>query len=392
MNLSRTETRLERRPELDALRGFFLVWMTLTHLPTHCSDLVNSPIGFVSSAEGFVFVSAFLVGRLYIHDAMRDEAGVRRKLWRRSFKIYGYHLAMLALAFTGVAAYAVQTHIAAVYNLLDFYIAHPVTAIIGSALLIYCPPLLDILPMYIVFIFLTPLVVSAAMRIGWRNVLLASGSVWLLAQFGVREFVNYCMMRFTPLHIPLKETGAFNLFAWQALWIVGLWLGARSATRTSAPSRVPGWLGALCCAACAFFIAVRWNWLGPHLTQTALSFQIDKWHIGPLRVVNLVTFSTIVYWLRRFLTPCVSIEPFITLGKASLHVFCTQVGLVVVGLSFMSRQAGQDVGAPPEQLHGPAAAALVAGSFAILILVARRQARKRQAERTRHAVEAVHFG
>src|SRR5579871_5467554 len=30
--------KLERRPELDALRGLFLVWMTLTHLPTRYSD------------------------------------------------------------------------------------------------------------------------------------------------------------------------------------------------------------------------------------------------------------------------------------------------------------------------------------------------------------------
>jgi len=45
----------QRRPELDALRGLFLVWMTLTHLPTRFSDFVNQPIGFVSSAEGFVF-------------------------------------------------------------------------------------------------------------------------------------------------------------------------------------------------------------------------------------------------------------------------------------------------------------------------------------------------
>ncbi len=44
-----------RRPELDALRGFFLVWMTLNHLPTRLSDYFNQPFGFVSSAEGFVF-------------------------------------------------------------------------------------------------------------------------------------------------------------------------------------------------------------------------------------------------------------------------------------------------------------------------------------------------
>ena len=57
--------KLERRPELDALRGLFLVWMTLTHLPTRFSDFVNQPLGFISSAEGFVFISALLVGGIF---------------------------------------------------------------------------------------------------------------------------------------------------------------------------------------------------------------------------------------------------------------------------------------------------------------------------------------
>ena len=61
--------KIQRRPELDALRGLFLVWMTLTHLPTRLSELVNQPFGFVSSAEGFVFLSAMLVATLYIHRA-----------------------------------------------------------------------------------------------------------------------------------------------------------------------------------------------------------------------------------------------------------------------------------------------------------------------------------
>src|SRR6185437_16109236 len=147
--------RLDRRPELDALRGVFLVWMTLTHLPTHFSDWVNSPIGFVSSAEGFVFVSAFLVGRLYIRELLEDAMGVHVKLWKRSLKIYGYHVLMLALTFTVAAAYAVHYHKAAIFNLLNFYLDHPVVAIVGSALLLYCPPLLDILPMYIIFLCLT---------------------------------------------------------------------------------------------------------------------------------------------------------------------------------------------------------------------------------------------
>src|ERR1700674_2679691 len=88
--------KLERRPELDALRGLFLVWMTLTHLPTRFADFVNQPLGFVSSAEGFVFISALLVGRLYIRDLVQNPANVRARLWKRSLKVYGYHLLMLA--------------------------------------------------------------------------------------------------------------------------------------------------------------------------------------------------------------------------------------------------------------------------------------------------------
>ena len=93
-------TRTERRPELDALRGLFLVWMTLTHLPTHFSDFMNNPFGFVSSAEGFVIISALLVGRLSIRETLQNATGVRIRLWKRTLQIYGYHLLMLALAFT----------------------------------------------------------------------------------------------------------------------------------------------------------------------------------------------------------------------------------------------------------------------------------------------------
>ena len=39
------------------------------------------------------------------------------RLWKRSLKIYGYHLLMLALAFTVVAGFAVHTHKVALTNL-----------------------------------------------------------------------------------------------------------------------------------------------------------------------------------------------------------------------------------------------------------------------------------
>ncbi len=365
----------QRRPELDALRGLFLVWMTLTHLPTRFSDFVNQPIGFVSSAEGFVFLSALLVSRVYMRQALEDETALRNKLWRRSMRIYAYHLLMLALAFTVAAAYAVTTHRAALYNLLDFYIAHPFVAIVGSVLLLYCPPLLDILPMYVVFLFFTPLVLSSAARRGWGRILAVSGVFWLFAQFGLRDIVHNIIVHVTHLPIPLQETGAFNLFAWQAIWITGLWLGAKSAEDDVPLRRIPGYVVAASALVCLFFIGVRHEWLGPHLTQQALGMKLDKWQIGPLRVVNLVTFTIVFYWMRKYVLRFVAVEPLLTLGKASLHVFCAHVFFVFVGLALLYNQV--------PQLHGWVAITLLAVTFAGLVLVAVREVRKQRADRAK---------
>ncbi len=365
----------QRRPELDALRGLFLVWMTLTHLPTRFSDFVNQPIGFVSSAEGFVFLSALLVSRVYMRQAQEDGSALRNKLWRRSLRIYAYHLLMLALAFTVAAAYAVTTHRAAIYNLLDFYIAHPFVAIIGSILLLYCPPLLDILPMYVIFLFFTPIVLSSAVRRGWSRILAVSGVFWLFAQFGLRDIVHKIIVHITHLPIPQQETGAFNLFAWQAVWIVGLWLGAKSAEGDVPLKRIPGYVVAICAVVCLFFIGVRHDWLGIHLTQQALGMKLDKWQIGPLRVINLVTFTIVFYWMRKYVLRIIAVEPFLTLGRASLHVFCAHVFFVFVGLALLYNEV-------PE-LHGWVAMTLLAVTFSGLIMVAVREVRKQRLERAK---------
>jgi hypothetical protein len=368
------DAKTRRMPELDALRGLFLVWMTFTHMPTRFSDLVNQPFGFVSSAEGFVFLSALLVSRVYLRDAREDETGLRMKLWRRTLKIYGYHLLMLTFAFTAAAAFAARTHRPALHNLLNFYLVHPVVALIGSVLLIYCPPLLDILPMYVIFLFLTPVALSMSVRYGWRWILTGSGFLWVAAQFGLREFLHGLVVHATHLPIPLQETGAFNLFAWQGVWILGLWLGARSVEGEMPLAQVPGYVVALCGAVCTFFFEVRHGWLGPHLTQESLGIQLDKWQIGPMRLINLTACLIVCYWLRRYVVRLVAHEPFLTLGKASLQVFCAHVFFVFAGLALL-------YGDIP-QLHGFRAYGMLALTFTGLFLVAMREVRLRRAERT----------
>jgi hypothetical protein len=248
-----------------------------------------------------------------------------------------------------------------------------VVGVVGGVLLIYCPPLLDILPMYVLFLAITPMVLTTAIRWGWGWVLVASGALWIAAQFGLREAAHSVLVRVTHLPIPIQETGAFNLFAWQGVWIAGLWLGARSVQGRIPLKRIPRYAVAACGLVCVFFFFVRHAWLGPHLTQQTLGIQLDKWNIGPMRVINLAAFVVVCYWMRRRLLRLVSVEPFLTLGKASLQVFCAHVFFVFGGLALLYEDA--------PQLHGARAYGILLLTFAGLMLVAMREARLRREAR-----------
>jgi len=83
--------RSQRQPELDALRGLMLMLMTLAHPPTQFQVVTNQQLGFVSEAEGFVFLSAFLTGRIF--GGVANESGfptVIKRLWTRALRLYGY--------------------------------------------------------------------------------------------------------------------------------------------------------------------------------------------------------------------------------------------------------------------------------------------------------------
>ena len=100
---------------------------------------------------------------------------------------------------------------------------------------------------------------------------------------------------------------------------------------------------------------------------------LDKWQIGPLRLLNLFAFSCLIYWSRRALTRLVLVEPFLTLGKASLEVFCAHVFFVFVGLALLYGEV--------TELHGPYAILLLAITFTALMLIALREVRRKRMAR-----------
>jgi len=333
--------------ELDILRGFLLLWMTLTHLPTAVSIVSNQTFGFVSGAEGFIFLSAFMVAQLeYRIERKSGPSATLRDLSRRTVRIYIYHCILLAIAFTLVAEFGVSFHRLALENLLSFYLQRPTQAILAAAVLEYRPSLFDILPIYIIFMALTPLIRKVARRWGWDPVLVVSFCIWAAAQFGLRAWL-YRHVNLFGLSVPENSTGAFDLYAWQLLWLTGLALGSIYADTVAGvvqPKQkvphieIPRGLLRLSVAIAIVFFVLRYSpadrWIDPNV----YGWLIDKWHLGPVRVINFSALSLLLVRFGAKIARLPVLMPLALLGQASIEVFCVHV-LCCVGGNALSKDA-----------------------------------------------------
>ena len=357
-----------RIEELDALRGLMLVWITCTHLPTILSTYVNQPLGFFAATEGFIFLSALFTGRIYFRIAERDGYGVMwRKLWMRTGKLYFYQLLLLAFAFVIEAPIAARGNRPAVHNLLDFYFSTGHTrAFIDAALMVYRPPLLDILPIYIILLALTPFAIVLGERFGWKYALTGGFTLWLLAQFGLRSFVYHLQSRIFGMRIPLNEMGAFDLWAWQLWWLVGLWLGVRWAKdnlpldwvkRVTIPAAIVAF----------FFLGLRYAQLNGILSFGRFGLLLDKWDFGFGRMIDFTAVAVLAIRFRSLLRPF-AIRPLVMLGQASLPVFCVHLLCVFCALTIMKNDP---------MLGGWKAIVVILASLSALLLTAKIAANRR---------------
>ena len=326
---------MRRLYELDALRGLMLVWITFTHLPTVLSAYFNPPFGFVSASEGFIFLSALFTGHIYFREAERNGYGaMQRKLSMRTLRLYLYHALLLSFAFFVAVPIAASGTRPGLHNLLDFYFdAGSRRAAVDGALLVYRPPLLDILPMYIIFLALTPLALSASRRFGWKFTLSGGFTFWLLAQFGLRRASWQLMNHYFGLRIPLNEMGSFDLWAWQFLWLVGVWVGVCWAkdqlplTRFAKRLTVPALLVVVA------LLAMRYA-IGRGFELGSYEIDFDKWHLGVVRLINFTAVGVLLIRAHSYLKP-LSIRPLVLLGQSSLQVFCTHLLFCFAGLTLL---------------------------------------------------------
>ena len=214
---------------LDIFRGIANWSIFINHFPGNIVALFTfRNIGFSDDADLFVFISGYTAAFVYAR-LMLDRGFVAgtAKLFRRAWQIYATYVFLLAFYLAAVGAGALNYNIppltgawGADYNIAIFTVK-PVETLWAALTLQYKPVNMDILPMYVVFMILFPLVLWSMLRKP-NLTMLGSAAVYLAArQWG--------------WNLPSYRVGTwyFNPFAWQLLFIFGSWCAMGGAQRFS---------------------------------------------------------------------------------------------------------------------------------------------------------------
>jgi hypothetical protein len=287
---------------------------------------------------------------------------VRRRLWRRTAQIYAAHIATLLFLLWVLLPIAVSRGAHPITDLASFYLKAPDQALTGGLLLVYNPPLLDILPMYVLFMAASPLLLALAARRGWRPVVIGSVGLWLLSQLDAGRAIYDTAAAAFALPVPYSQTGSFAFLAWQAMWVGGLWAGTRSVDGNPLPQ-----MRSKAAIAVAALIAVTffgWRHFAGQVpvAAPAIVHALDKWHLGVLRLVDFAALLVLVVAARRLIAQWATHSVLATLGKVSLTVFCAHVTICLAALASVADPT-------PAQLHWRDSA-LLAATLATLYVIA----------------------
>jgi len=314
-----------RDVRLDAIRGLLLILMAGVHVPTPVSHFLQEPFGFMSEAEGFIFLSAclagFTFGRTYLQ---ADWSAMARRVWNRAGKIYVIHLFILVPVV--LIAWVSAARVTPLANHFHDFLVHPWGGLALIPLLLHQPPLFDILPLYVIFLAATPWLLAIARRRGWGIVLVFSALGWLAAQFNLGTHLTGDPSRLLPL-----RCGAFNFLAWQLVWMSGLAFGETALHRPLLTRQSRFRVAAVSATiVLAGFVARH----GIFSVNPDCYLWMDKWTLGPLRLLNFAAWvGLLLAWNPR--APAGPLAPLALLGRHSLAVFSFHLPLVIVATTLI---------------------------------------------------------
>jgi hypothetical protein len=309
----------------DTLRGLFLVCMTINHLPTEMRSFTDQSLGIFSAAEGFVFLSGLIAGWVYTRKYRSLGAeGLFSASTNRAKSIYRWHIGSFLAAFVCVRAGEIILGYCSP-AVPKLFFEHPLESLGLGISLLYQPGLLDLLPMYCAFVLLLPVVIRA-LEAGRRWLVLGvSAGIWLAVQWAPP-------VDGAPLY-PIN-TGSFNLFAWQFLFLAGVAIGHARLSGSEQVSHPRPWVLGACGAVAVYAFGIhhfQWPVLWPDRLFGVL---LNKPALGLLRMAD---FGAVAYLVGAFgakFPKALMARPLAFLGRHSLAVVAAQSVAIMALLPF----------------------------------------------------------
>jgi hypothetical protein len=332
---------------LDFFRGLSLFFIFIDHIPENVlSYFTLHSVAFCDAAEVFIFISGYTAALVYGQSFKRSGALLATaQIYRRVWQLYVAHV-FLFVIFVAEVSYtltAAQSPMYAEELGVGDFLKEPHIAVIHALLLDFQPPLLDILPLYIVLLGTFPIVLLG-LELAPALPGIVSVVLYALVQRYGWAFHTY----------PDNQAWFFNPLAWQLLFVIGATCAyARAGHRQRV---VPGWLtrAAVVVAASVTFISLTWmaHWMYdpfPPLFLKLWYFTLDKTNLAPLRLFSFLALAgATLHFVRphsRFLRSDAA-RPVILCGQNSLYVFCLGIVLSVLGhfiLSEINAGAGMQI-------------------------------------------------
>ena len=334
------------------MRGLALLMIYINHVPGNFwENYTSRNFGLSDAAEGFVLIAGISAALAY-GQWFQPGSGLRQTMvgighvWHRVWTIYLVHILTTVLTLGVILAVARWIGDAQLrhINKMDIFLLDPGGAMLRIPLLIQQLDYVDILPMYLVVLFVTPLALWLAWRAGW---LLLGLSV--LLWWGTNTY---------QLNLPNHPNPAgwfFNPLAWQLIFVIGLLIGtaARQGRRL-----IPAHPVLLLIAVAVLIIGLAWMqvpqvreymsglmWQAQQDGAPAYVTSLEKTYLPLPRLVHALALAYVLSCFPQVRRACGSVilAPFALLGRQGLLVFAAG-SVMSVGLQTVRQRTGADPG------------------------------------------------
>ncbi len=348
---STADVASKRDLRVDLLRGFCIFAMVVDHFggDSWLYALTGGNRFYVSAAEGFIFISGFVMGQAY--RGKRDRSGLQAAMTDALKRARTLYLATVALTLIFSALY-LYTDIT-LWTGRDFGLGidswQEIT--VAALTLHYTYHGTDILAMYAVLLIIAPLILLLLTVGEWWLVLIPSWLLWLAYQVYPEEAA-------VPWYIRHGEN--FPIAAWQVLFVTGHVLGFYREALTAWLQRfrrVRVFVVALGVAVTLGLISLAWGVENGFFDQysNVLDESFFKVPLRPARIIAFMSVAIVAYTSATYLwVPLRRVLGWLMLplGQAALYSYIVHFFLILLVYNLAPLLSSLP-GAAPEEIVNP---------------------------------------